>query len=140
MNTFRIVLLLTGVFAISTPQSTEHVRVERVGSLPASSEDSFQHGLMTVSVENEPPEQTRVALNELIGNGQRGVVHEVDVPFWLFAAFFVGPLVLSTRASYQLHKRLKVGMCLRCGYDLRGSPGACPECGREPAEAPKAVE
>ncbi len=28
-------------------------------------------------------------------------------------------------------KRKKFGLCLKCGYDLRGSNGRCPECGTE---------
>src|SRR5580700_7758427 len=29
-------------------------------------------------------------------------------------------------------QRLYAGQCVGCGYDLRGSPGRCPECGMVP--------
>ena len=50
-----------------------------------------------------------------------------------FAAAYVVPAVLTYVLISRRHfreARRSAGLCLRCGYDLRGNvSGACPECG-----------
>lgn len=46
------------------------------------------------------------------------------------------PLIFTTarlKASYRDRRRRRLGLCVRCGYDLRGSSGRCSECGAVPA-------
>ena len=51
----------------------------------------------------------------------------------LFYGSFTGWLVamIMTPISYLLYPDHKPGCCKKCGYDLHGSSGACPECGSE---------
>jgi len=55
----------------------------------------------------------------------------VDVSWWLPAV--TGALLPAwwvwRRAREQRAMRKAKGLCLRCGYDLRATPGRCPECG-----------
>lgn len=57
----------------------------------------------------------------------------VLMSYWLlsFLFFFCPTLHLIIQASRKrrTHHRIRCGLCLRCGYDLRSSPGCCPECG-----------
>ena len=50
--------------------------------------------------------------------GGIGILQLASMYFWLVAP------------AIRRHRRRSRGLCIHCGYDLRGSPtGACPECG-----------
>lgn len=49
------------------------------------------------------------------------------MPFWLLLVLPACALVLIFVWTMPAKRRL--GKCQQCGYDLRGSPGQCPECG-----------
>jgi hypothetical protein len=58
---------------------------------------------------------------------------ELRVPYWpLLLVFGVAPVRRTARAmsGARFHR---MGLCRRCGYDLRATPGRCPECGHEPS-------
>ena len=58
-----------------------------------------------------------------------GVRRAAYVPHWLVAgSLFVAPAGWLARATRRRRARA-AGLCRRCGYDLRASPGRCPECG-----------
>jgi hypothetical protein len=54
-------------------------------------------------------------------------VISVAVPLWVPFAVVAAIVV---RLHYKRRARLRAeGLCINCGYDLRATPGRCPECG-----------
>ncbi len=51
------------------------------------------------------------------------------VPLWILVALLALSLTLCCLPERRRRKREKLGLCLKCGYDLRGSGERCPECG-----------
>ena len=58
----------------------------------------------------------------------------VGVPFWALAVLTaIPPVAWFVRSpARRRRRRLAQGLCARCGYDLRATPGRCPECGADP--------
>lgn len=57
----------------------------------------------------------------------------VTVPYW-FLALLTAVLPTARLVGRARRRRLvRAGRCPTCGYDLRGSPRRCPECGAAPA-------
>ncbi len=64
-------------------------------------------------------------------SGMRLVVHTLCLPLWLLMiAFAAYPAIAFIRGPLRRHRRYKRGLCVTCGYDLRGSSERCPECGK----------
>jgi len=53
----------------------------------------------------------------------------VVLPFWPLVMLFCSTLWLAWMPLHRRRKRKKLGLCVKCGYDLRGSSERCPECG-----------
>ena len=53
----------------------------------------------------------------------------VMLPFWLPTLIFGLTVWIVGTPLNRRRKRKKLGLCLKCGYDLRGSAERCPECG-----------
>ena len=64
----------------------------------------------------------------------------LTVPDWVLLLFAAGLIVPTLLHRYRRRRHRILGLCLNCGYDLRGTPqgGRCPECG-SPAGDPRPV-
>jgi hypothetical protein len=51
------------------------------------------------------------------------------VPHWFVFTMVSLPCILYMRRLFRRMRRRARGCCEKCGYDLRATPGKCPECG-----------
>jgi hypothetical protein len=60
----------------------------------------------------------------------------ITAPAWFFAMLFALPPLIrlaGLRRALIARRRRRMGLCARCGFDLRASPYRCPECGAVPS-------
>jgi hypothetical protein len=76
-----------------------------------------------------------------VGRGGAWMDWGIVVPDWLLLLLLAIAPAASLRrrlALRQSRRRITMGLCVGCGYDLRGTPVRCPECGAAPAKSPSA--
>ena len=56
-------------------------------------------------------------------------VRAIIIPFWLLSLLLSTPLLVSAKKRHRRRWRLRHGLCVACGFDLRASSDRCPECG-----------
>jgi hypothetical protein len=60
------------------------------------------------------------------------------VPSWFLVALTAAMparWLVRRRSARLRRRRAAAGLCTSCGYDIRATPGHCPECGHTPAGA-----
>jgi hypothetical protein len=55
----------------------------------------------------------------------------VLLPAWLFPIFFAILPAFALMQRLRTRRRIGNHLCINCGYDLRATPGRCPECGAD---------
>ena len=61
-----------------------------------------------------------------------GTSFSLSIPLWPFTLVPAVYLFLTFRRWRRHRRRIRQGLCLVCGYDLRATPERCPECGTVP--------
>jgi hypothetical protein len=70
-----------------------------------------------------------------------GRQREFQLPYYFLFLLSLTPPLLGLGARYRHRerhrRRVAVGLCGHCGYDLRATPEQCPECGASTAAPPR---
>jgi hypothetical protein len=97
-------------------------------------------GLATVRVASPPSERLYLDASQLrpapvlgfqgyFRTSATARMSAVTVPLWVVAVLILLPPGIGQARRYVQRRWRRRGLCASCGYDLRATPGRCPECG-----------
>ena len=110
--------------------------------LPADDVEEWSRRGVRVQSYSTTPSVTLLA-NLIVGwieegftdNRRRVDSSTLQVPYWMLMGAACAMPARRWFASRRRSRCIALARCLRCGYDLRGTPNRCPECGHTPAGA-----
>ncbi len=80
-----------------------------------------------------PPRPLGFRWGQFQAGGPPAAMSYVVVPYWPLGTAAVALPVVVAVSVRRRRRTPMAGRCRRCGYDLRATPGRCPECGAVPA-------
>ncbi len=81
---------------------------------------------------NQPRKRSFLGFTLISGNNGRYTATARIIPFWSLALLASILPVLWLRRRIRQLQASDPFLCQTCGYDLRGTPDRCPECGKVP--------
>ena len=93
--------------------------------------------LINFELLHDPPEGFLRGFSSLSSQPLPVIGHHESGSLWFSLPLWIPTLLFAAYPAYRLlpfhrrRKRKKLGLCVKCGYDLRGSKERCPECGNE---------
>jgi hypothetical protein len=91
-------------------------------------------GLLVLAL--NPYATFKEGIRAVVERGHERPMQWLVIATWMIILGLMGAGLSLVRTSLQRRSRQRQGLCLSCGYDLRGTPsGRCPECGTIPPAA-----
>jgi hypothetical protein len=105
-------------------------------SIYGSFERGFNEDVWSIDAQNPTTRKdfAGFVLTSGITPGPNGSSHRfalLRIPYWAPLMLLAVPLALNVLKLRRQFRRMRFGLCRKCGYDLRESRGRCPECGNE---------
>jgi hypothetical protein len=87
-----------------------------------------------VAMELQEAQRQRAAINARLRAiatplGANSSLTEHRIPYWSVLSATIVAFFVSRLRAIRAHWRAVRGLCACCGYDIRSTPGRCPECG-----------
>ncbi len=127
MGSFYALAYISETYTIGVEDCAFVISAYARGSLPSDDFPADDFGLYW---RKRRTAWFRVEMPQYLDFRPAGGVGALKLPLWIpTVAFAIGSISFILIPLHRRRKRDKLGLCVKCGYDLRGSNARCPECG-----------
>lgn len=127
--------VVTGLTADARTLHTITLR-DATGAIVMTERDRYERDAKNPWLFDENSGNVILGLSPLAGGSANMDIRFVCIPIWFLVMLTTLPLVVGRALrAVARRRRVRAGLCPKCGYDLRATPDRCPECGAVPESA-----